>query len=585
MKTGPPSSRSEPRSEVPTSDRSKSTSVRSSVSETFATFLASLGAEVAYGIVGGSVVPLCDALSRSGLAVIHCRHESGAAFAALEDSLARGRLTVVFATAGPGITNALTGLCSARIEGAKVLLVSGGTTASRRERGASQETTWRTMPLGLLSDGPVFHYAATVEHPTQLPAVLRRLSVGANAVEGFVGHIHFPLNVQSAASRGRGFVLPFTPGPGPSREALEAVAKILKEEACALWIGFGSRASAPLVRALSERSQLPVFCSPRGKGIFPEDHPLFLGVTGVGGHARVAASLRALGVRRTLVLGSRLWECTSFWNQSLAPPDGFVHVDLDPTAFGAAYPQVPTIGVQAEIGAFLSALVPRAPDRRAKPLILPSFERPEPLEPLAKGLVRPRFLFETIQRVVVEGSDAPVLAEAGNAFVWGSHVLRFDKPGRYRVGLHFGSMGHATTGVVGAARARGKTAVALVGDGAMLMLEEVSTAVRYGLPAVWVVLNDRRYGIVEHGMRASGYTPVETTLPDTDFSLVARGMGARGETVLTETELEAKLGEALSARGPFVLDVRIDPDERAPITSRFRSLEAQGISPMEDFFR
>ncbi|TKD05025.1 thiamine pyrophosphate-dependent enzyme [Polyangium fumosum] len=549
---------------------------RASVSEVLAAFLASLGVEVAYGLGGGSIVPFCHALARSRVRVLHCRHESGAAFAALEESLAKDQPTVVFATAGPGITNAITGLAAARIEGAKVVLVSGGTSPSQRDRGAAQETTARTLPAGLLCDGPLFHYATTLEHPAQLPVILRRLAVGAQAVEGFVAHIHLPLSMQSAMFEGPALAeTNALPGPAPSAEALDAVAKILTEEPCALWVGYGARKSVPLVRALAERRSMLVMCSPRAKGIFPEDHPLSIGTTGVGSHARVASCLKAAGIRRTLVLGTRLWECTSFWRQDLVPPRGFLHVDVNPAVFGAAYPSAETLGVQAEIGAFLSALLPRLPAREGAPPALPPMPRPAPLDPLAEGAVRPRFLFEAVQRVVVESSDAPVLTEAGSAFVWGNHVLRFQEPGRYRSGLHFGSMGHATTGVLGAARARGKAAVALVGDGSMLMLEEVSTAVRYGIPAIWVVLNDRQYGIVEHGMRASGYDPVETTLPDTDFSLVARGLGALGARVEREEELEAALGAALAAGKPFVVDVRVDPEERPPITSRVRSLEAQ----------
>ena len=549
---------------------------RASVSEVLAAFLARLGVEVAYGLGGGTIVPFCHALARSQVRVLHCRHESGAAFAALEESIARDHLTVVFTTAGPGITNAITGLAAARVEGAKVLLVSGGTSPSQRERGASQETTARTLPAGLLSDGPLFHYATTVEHPAQLPVVLRRLTMGARAVDGFVAHIHLPLSVQSATFEGpppgEGTTLP---GPAASDEALAAVAKILAEERCAIWAGFGARTAVPRVRALAEQQSMLVMCSPRAKGSFPEDHPLYVGTTGVGGHARIASCLQAAGIERTLVLGSRLWECTSFWRPDLVPPGGFIHVDVNPAVFGAAYPMAPTLGVQAEIGAFLAALLPRLPARRGARPTLPPMPWPAPLAPLGEGLIRPRFLFEAIQRVVVESSDAAVLTEAGSSFVWGNHVLRFQEPGRYRSGLHFGSMGHATTGVVGAARARGKAAVALVGDGSMLMLEEVSTAVRYGIPAVWVVLNDRQYGIVEHGMRASGYDPVETRLPDTDFALVARGLGALGARVEREEELEAALGAALTAGGPFVLDVRVDPEERPPITSRVRSLEAQ----------
>jgi acetolactate synthase I/II/III large subunit len=438
------------------------------------------------------------------------------------------------------------------------------------------------LPLGLLSEGPLFHYATIVEHPSELPTVLRRLAASARGVEGFVAHIHLPLSVQAAPAEGRPFLdtptLP--PGPAPSEEAVAVVADILRTEPCALWVGFGARSAAAEIRALAERLGTPVMCSPRGKGIFPEDHPLFLGVTGVGGHTR-PREVVSTRVRRTLVLGSRLWECTSFWDPGLVPEAGFVHVDVDPAVFGAAYPSAPTLGVHAEIRAFLLALLPRLGKQAGAAIDTLETQTPAHLSPSREGLLRPRFVFEAIQRVVVEASGALVLTEAGNAFVWGTHVLRFRQPGRYRVGLHFGSMGHATTGVLGAARARSDGAVAIVGDGAMLMLEEVSTAVRYGIPAVWVVLNDLRYGIVEQGMRALGYEPVETRLPDTDFTLVARGMGALGARVDSEAELDGALRDALAVKRPFVLDVRVDPDERAPISNRIRSLEAQGASLKE----
>jgi len=554
-----------------------------SLSEELVDALIGLGVKAAYGIVGGSIAPFCDALARSGMRILHCRHESGAAFAALEDSLAEDCLSLVFVSAGPGVTNVITGLYSARVEGARVLLVSGGTSSFQRGRGASQETTAATMPSGLLLDGPLFHHAATIEHPAELATVMRRISAGLAAPEGFVAHIHLPLSLQTTPSEGRlSSHVPAFPALLPHEDVVGQVARILVEERCALWVGFGARRAAGLVRALAERHSLPVLCSPRGKGIFPEDHPLFLGVTGVGGHAVVPGRLAELGVRRTLVLGTRLWECTSFWKPELVPPGGLVHVDMRPEVFGAAYPWAETMGINAEIGAFLSALLARLPEPAREGVTARRVEGRAALEPRAEGMIRPRFLFEAIQRVVVESTDAVVLTEAGSAFLWGSHVLRFREPGRYRSGMHFGSMGHATTGVVGVVRSGRRRAVAIVGDGAMLMHGEVSTAVRYGFPAVWIVLNDRRYGVVEHGMRASGFEPVETALPDTDFALVARGVGALGARVDREAELEAAIVAALDAERPFVLDVLIDPSERAPISSRIRSLKMQGMPDLEE---
>jgi acetolactate synthase-1/2/3 large subunit len=183
---------------------------------------------------------------------------------------------------------------------------------------------------------------------------------------------------------------------------------------------------------------------------------------------------------------------------------------------------------------------------------------------------------EAVQRQVVEQSDAVVLAESGNAFFWANHLLRFRSPGRYRVSTGFGSMGHAATGVVGAAIARGGKAVALVGDGAMLMLMEVSSAVQYGAQAVWVVLNDGLYSMCDQGMRAMGWEPFGTSIPATDFVALLRAMGADGLHVECEADLDEALRAAMEAAGPFVVDVRIDRSETAPTGRRNRNLMQQG---------
>jgi acetolactate synthase-1/2/3 large subunit len=184
---------------------------------------------------------------------------------------------------------------------------------------------------------------------------------------------------------------------------------------------------------------------------------------------------------------------------------------------------------------------------------------------------------DAIQRIVVEGSDAIVMTEAGNAFAWGTHSLRFSEPGRYRVSTGFGSMGHAVTGVVGAALARNGKAVAIAGDGAMLMNSEVNTAVHYRVPAVWIVLNDSGYGMIEHGMSRQGYDKVDVRIPRVDFLQLARAMGADGIRVENEAGLDMALKMAMSAPGPFIVDVEMDPSHPPPFGHRVNSLIAQGL--------
>jgi acetolactate synthase-1/2/3 large subunit len=526
-----------------------------------------------FGVVGGGIAPFADALQRSPLSLWHTRHEAGAAFCATEASFATGRPAGVFTTTGPGLTNAITGLMAARWDGASVVLVSGGTSAARRGRWGVQETSPYTTPSDFFNAGPLFDFAATIADVGEIPEVARRLAQGFRRPQGFVAHVHVPLDLQSELVAARSFPsLAHTPA-APCREAVsDCVARL----PVPILVGHGARHAGAAIVELAERTGAALMCSPRAKGIVPETHPQFVGVTGVGGHTEVADFLQAERPDHVLVLGSRLGEVTSCWSPVLVPGEGFIHVDLDPAAFGAAYPDVPTVGIQSEVGRFVSALLgelsgePR-PGPHLRPL--PAQTR---LAPRDGGLVRPQFLMQACQELVVERSNAVVMTESGNAFGWGNHLLRFTEPGRYRTSAAFGAMGHFVTGVVGAALAREGKALAVVGDGAMLMNNEISTAVKYEADAIWLVLNDGYYGITRHAMTAQGFEPVETELPPNRFVDFARSMGADGVRVETEREVEDALGQALAHRGPFVVDVRIDPTEVTPVLAgRVASLEKQ----------
>ncbi len=557
--------------------------------------LESLGVRRAFGMTGGAIAGFCDALGQSGLQFVHCRHEAGAAFAATEAYFTSGAPSLVFTTTGPGLFNALTGVAAARWEGAKLVLVSASTSAALRGRGACQETSGYTMPLaGLYSAGPLFHYAVMMEHPGELAEVASRLASGLSRPGGFVAHVALPTALQNAAAEAPIGQMHRSAPPMCPVDAVEDCARMLQERPFVIWLGFGAREAADEVRALVARTGAHVMCSPRAKGIFPERHPNFLGVTGAGGYGEPERFMQNTRPAHVLVLGSRLGETTSYWQPEFVPERGFIHVDLDPEVPGTAYPSAITYPVQADVKRFVGALlddwpspsdasaIRRAPsDEALAALTSQVYARERPRAPAAPpeaepAGVRPVDLMAAVQRRIVDGSEALVMTEAGNSFIWGNHLLRFDEPGRYRVSLAFGSMGHCAAGVVGAALARDAKAVAIVGDGSMLMNNEVSTAVQYRARAVWIVFNDAAYGIVDQGMRALGFTPTGTATPRVDFAAVAKAMGADGVRVDRVDELDEALDAAMEADGPFVVDVRIDGREPAPWMKRIKALIAQG---------
>lgn len=546
--------------------------------------LADLGVEHAFGVSGGGIGHIYDALCRSSIELHHFQHEAGAAFAATEANLASGKPAVVFATTGPGLLNTLTGLVAARWDGAKVVLLSGATSAHLRGRWPTQETSPYSLPQdALFGDGKIFDFATCVADVAELPGVFRRLAAGLEGPGGFVAHVSLPLSIQAADGPGS---LPRLETPGGAATVPEATvshcARLLRRGGFAVWVGFGAREAADEVRSLIERTGAPVISSPRGKGIVPEDHPQFVGVSGLGGHESVGEFMRRYRPRWLLVLGSRLGEATSFWDADMLPEEGFVHVDLDSRVPGTAFPEARTVAVVGDVGQFASALVRHFPPRRnPRRSRVPNECRPlcetVPLT-LAGGPVRPQELMAAVQRQVIDRSDALVMSDCGYAFVWCSHYLRFAEAGRYRLNTQLGAMGHFAAGVVGAALARRGKAVALVGDGSMLMGAELQAAVAADAPAVWVVLNDGGYGICRDGHEALGFAGDGLGFQSVDFAAIARAVGAEGLRVEDESSLDVALEIALEAAGPFVVDVVVDREQKPPLAGRFRNLAKQADS-------
>lgn len=564
------------------------------VSRALAERLHSLGITHAFGMLGGGIAPFAAGLAQSPIRFHSFRHEAGAGFAAIEAYFATNRPAAVIVTTGPGLFNVLNPMMAARIDGAKVLLISGFTARSQAGRGAVQETTPQTLPGALIQPGTLFHDVAIPESADELPAILARLQQGFAKPGGWVAHIGLPISLQCALLEAP---LP-PPSPGwsyspqpPSPEALDACLDALLDPHAVLWIGHGARGAAETLKAFAEGANLPVVTSPRAKGVFPERHPLFIGVSGAGGSPTVKSWFKSRPPKNIVVVGSRLGEVTSFLSSDVVPLERYFHVDIDPSAFGSAFPHVPGLGIVADAHAFFADILARTTPhwRQARSLAAAEALRglaevcrsPVPL--LAQpGDIRPMFLMQAIQNRIVDGSDVLVMSEAGTSFTWSNAGLRFETPGRYRMSARWGSMGHFTTGCVGAAIASGRKVVAIVGDGAMLMNNEINTAVQYGASVTWIVLNDAQFGLNEHGMLALGMIPVETQLPRTNFVTFAQSQGADGIVVTREEDLDDALDQAMRASGPFVVDVRIDRTIPSPVvTERKASLLNQTDDPGE----
>lgn len=557
----------------PLSDPTAATDTVTTV-EAIVDLLAALGVQRAFGIVGGANTPFVQALERSSLDVAQFKHEGGAAFAATEAFFESDRPTVLFVTTGPGLLNGLSGIAAARYDGAKLIVVSGGTAPAQRYRYGIQESHADTLPPDLYVAGRTFDFACRIEDPVELEVVYARLAIGMQQPGAFVAHIALPTSLQlrpaPRVTRRPKLILR---SPAPCPVAVAEVAAMLQSSRFAIWLGFGARHAANEIRELAHRMSAPVICSARAKGVFDEHDSLFAGHTGVGGSSGTEYAAEA-ELDHLLVLGSRIGEGTSFWDHRLLPRKEIIHVDVDARCIAGAFPSADTLGIVSEVRPFVAGLLthlaPRV--RGTRPTDPPRF--PPDLEPVeSEHGVRPTMLMSTIQEVFVDGSDAVLMSEAGNSFSWANEYLRFSEPGRYRTSSTYGSMGHFSAGVVGAAICARRKCVVVTGDGALLMNNEINTAVTHDCDAVWIVLNDARYGMVEHGTTMFGNNRIETCIERVDFAKAADAMGACGLSVRTELGLKAALVAARDRRGCTVVDIWIDERKVAPLVrSRGASL-------------
>jgi acetolactate synthase-1/2/3 large subunit len=538
--------------------------------------LRAMGIKYAFGIVGGGVAHLVSGLSRAGIKLIHVRHEAAAAFMALESYIATGVPGLVFTTTGPGLTNALTGIVASSWEGGNIIVLAGASDNSR-DTAPFQHTGSHAISSVRSSLAPQALLNATYARgPNCIYEALGRWSDATQQAKNHVGLCLVPLSVQRqkcAPYRPLTAKTPATPTLTPADT--QAIAAQLQTGQTAIWAGFGARHAGGELLRVAEALGAKVVLSPRAKGVFPERHPLCRGTTGFGGTHDANALLQ--NVDNLLVLGTRLSEFTSLWASEFRPRNPTIHVDLDATAFGHGFLGARVMRVQAEVRCFLAQLhahLPPATVTYALPPLKPSAldRRSEP-----RG-IHPAAVMAIIQEVVVDGGRGIVGTEAGNAFAWGTHALRFGAPD-YRVSTSFGSMGHFATGLLGAALNTGRLVLSIVGDGAMLMNTELSTAAKYRIPSVWVVLNDAGYGMIRHGFEAVNLPPIDLDIPRVDFVDFARSVGADGCFANTSEELTVALGEAMKTRGPYVIDVRVDPSVAPPFDGRNKNLRAATQDP------
>jgi acetolactate synthase-1/2/3 large subunit len=166
------------------------------------------------------------------------------------------------------------------------------------------------------------------------------------------------------------------------------------------------------------------------------------------------------------------------------------------------------------------------------------------------------------------------IADIGNTLSWGTRFLRFRRPGRFRISTHEAAMSQAACGAVGIG-SNNTPVIAIVGDGAMLIQNEVSTAVHYKMPIIWLVMNDSRYNMCQQVFNIPGAQTPDCSIPSVDFDKYGEALGAKSLYVGSNEDLEGALKQSIAWKLPTVIDCKIDGSIIAPIGSRVSSLASK----------
>lgn len=535
-------------------------------------------------VPGGLIDPFLPALAKQkALKPIVAAQEGGAAYMADGYARASRKFGAALCIGGPGLTNTITAIATALTDGSPVLLLSGETATYLEGLGEFQDASSQTLDdVGILKG--LTHYSSSVDNPKNFSHILRRAMVRLNTAPVGPVHLSIPRDSQTSIIEA---------DYEPIQESL-AKPKILSEEAAektlncfltnpapvriAILAGAGvehANCSAAL-RQFAEKWSIPVATTLRAKGVFPEDHPLSLGVFGYAGTLHSKKALMDDAPHLLMVLGSGLNERdTMHWTLKLNPKNT-ICVNSNAAAMESCLEAECVIG---DSGAYLGWLIANsarvqssleATQAARKKWIEdvksgPRLQDPENCQSSAVPIHPARVVSELRKALPRDGI---VLIDSGAHRAFAGHYWESYEPLTYISATNLGPMGWAIPAAIGVQCAQPTKKVAVItGDGCMHMHGlEVATAARYGLPIVYVVINNSALGNVWLRAHRLGIIPGElTSLPDIDWAGFAKSLGCNGITVTDPNKLAEAFHTALNISGPTLIDVKADKRFSTPV--------------------
>lgn len=526
------------------------------------------GVKEVFGLPGGANLPMYDELYKSGIRHILVRHEQSAAHMADGFGRVSRKPGVCFATSGPGATNILTGIATAQADSAPMVAVTGQVPVNMIGRDAFQESDI----IGMAN--PVVKYAFQPRTAGEIPGVVRKGFYIAETGRPGPVLLDVPKDVQTGEA---GMAFPdefkirgYHPWTDPDIAQIEGAIKMLLAAGKPIILAGGgaiiSSAFAEL-QAVAELLMIPVVTTFKGKGAFPENHPLSLGPIGMHGHAEANKLMAEADC--VLAIGTRFSDRSVGTFEDFEKNLKIIHMDVDPAEIGKN--QTAQIAVVGDVRASLRAMVKmlgRQPARRADGSawlehakeVKAYWRENLKTHPGELGAAR---ILRKLREILP--ADSVITTEVGQHQMWASLFYDVITPGTFFSSTGLGTMGWGFPAAVGAKVARpGVPVVDIAGDGSFNMTENsLATCVTEDIPVIVFLVNNYTLGMVAQWQRTFYDRRMIGVDQDRcpDYVKLAESYGAQGIRAESLDELGSAIRAALGSDVATVIDIPIDPEE------------------------
>lgn len=589
-------------------------------------YLEEMGVEYIFGIPGGAIEPLYNALAKSerrgGIRAITARHETGAVFMA--DAYARntGKLGVCCSTTGPGATNMITGIASSYENNTPLLVITPQASQDKIGKKALQDSSDTGVNIpGMLQF--CTRYNSVVTHVDQFEHKLVSAVMAAFGTPNGPAHLSIPVDVmkETLTNTHNNYRLSTLAQKTFFKDEV-ATKQLVKEVASSkkivFVVGSGAINTTDIVLRTINTLNAQFVATPDAKGFINPYHHLYRGVFGFAGHETAIEILRDKSVDTIIAIGTSMGEFSSnAWDTSALLNKRLIHIDDNIENLTRS--PMAKLQVRGTISTVLESLLQEItsliddntvpayydPEKIINKTRFFSQKQSERKNTLPFNLdnliatnnhsspIKPQFLMSQLTKLFP--SNTHYLADNGNNAAWAIHYLNpidrrlelrrdqsRDGKGRrknnaslFQVCTEFCSMGWSVGSAIGTALAHpNDPVVCIVGDGSFLMSgNEITVALQEQLNVIFLIMNDQHLGMVKHGQLLNKSADIANELPSISYALMASSMGIMSHTIESADDLiNLDINHMCRRKGPVLLDVRIDPLEVPPIATRLKGM-------------